>query len=83
MLDEILGPVSTRWLNDIGLYSLTDLREMGAVAAFCLVKAQQSQASLNLLYALHGALTDQKWNEISAAEKEQLKIEVAGFRFGE
>jgi hypothetical protein len=31
-----------------------------------------------LLYALHGALTGQRWNELSAETKQQLKEDVAG-----
>ncbi|MEZ4510325.1 MAG: TfoX/Sxy family protein [Chloroflexota bacterium] len=77
-----LGPASAAWLREIGVVTLTDLREMGAVTAYCLVKAQRERASLNLLYALHGAMTGQKWNDLSAETKAQLQEEVAGFRFG-
>lgn len=77
-----LGPISAGWLREVGVMTIDDLRALGAVAAYCLVKAQHSQASLNLLYALHGALTGQKWNALTAETKAQLQEEVAGFRFG-
>lgn len=78
-----LGPISRRWMDEVSIKSRADLQEIGAVAAYCLIKAQHPEASLNLLYALYGALTKQKWNELTQAEKEQLQDEVAGFRFGE
>ena len=77
-----LGPTSAGWLQEVGVMTLDDLRELGAVAAYCLVKARHERASLNLLYALYGALTGQKWNALSPATKAQLKKDVAGFRFG-
>lgn len=77
-----LGPTSAGWLREIGVVTLDDLRELGEVAAYCLVKGRHEQASLNLLYALHGALTGQKWNALSPETKAQLQEAVASFRFG-
>lgn len=77
-----LGPTSAGWLREVGVTTLADLRELGAVTAYCLVKGRHERASLNLLYALHGALTGQKWNALSPETKVQLQKEVAGFRFG-
>jgi DNA transformation protein len=76
-----IGPKSTKWLNAIGINTLADLEAIGAVAAYSLIKAQGYNASLNLLYALHGALTGQRWNELSAETKRRLQEEAAGFRF--
>lgn len=76
-----IGPKSSQWLHAIGIYTLADLEAMGAVTAYCLIKAQGYNASLNLLYALHGALTGQPWNELSGGTKEQLQAEAAKFRF--
>ena len=58
-LDELpnIGPTSKKWLHAIGVTSLAELEAMGVVVAYSLVKAQGYNASLNLLYALHGALT--------------------------
>ncbi len=84
-LDELtnIGPTSKKWLHAIGIDTLADLKTMGVVAAYSLVKAQGYNASLNLLYALHGALTGQRWNELSAETKRQLQEDAAGFRFGD
>ena len=57
--------------------------EVGVVEAYCLVKARQPRASLNLLYALYGAVYHIPWNMIPPETKTALQQEVAAFRFGE
>ena len=51
-----LGPKSEQWLNAIGVYTLQDLEEMGAVDCCKILKAQGYPASVNLAYAIEGAL---------------------------
>ena len=77
-----LGPKSTSWLADIGIHTRRDLVAMGIVPAYCLLKAQEYPVSLNLLYALYGALHDLPWNKVPPEVKQQLQAEVEGFRFG-
>ena len=77
-----LGPKSTSWLADIVIHTRQDLVEMGIVPAYCLLKAQEYPVSLNLLYALYGALHDMPWNKVPPEVKKQLLAEVEGFRFG-
>lgn len=50
-----IGPVSLEWLHDAGIRNRADLIRLGAVEAYLRVKAGQSRASLNLLWALAGA----------------------------
>lgn len=78
-----LGPQSTAWLAAIGIHSEEDLRAIGAVEAYCLVRAQQPRASLNLLYALEGALQQRPWNSFTPEEKAALQEAVAQFRFSQ
>jgi len=68
-----LGPVSTAWLGEIGVGTTSDLNRLGVVAAYLMVKARHAEASLNLLYALHGAVMGTSWKNISAATKAKLK----------
>ena len=68
-----LGPASTAWLAEVGVRTAGDLRQLGAAAAFRMVKARYPGASLNLLYALHGALTGTHWAKLPAATKAKLK----------
>ncbi len=72
-----LGPISAKWLAEIGIHTRAELVEMGAVEAYCLVKARQPRASLNLLYALYGAVHNISWNMIPPETKAALQEEVA------
>jgi DNA transformation protein len=71
-----LGPASSAWLAEVGIHTLADLKKVGAVAAYQMVKKNQKKVSLNLLYALHGALTGVRWDRLTAAEKARLKRDV-------
>lgn len=68
-----LGPVSAAWLREVGVRTAGDLNRLDAVAAFLMVKARHADVSLNLLYALHGAVTGTSWNTLSATTKAKLK----------
>ena len=72
-----LGSASAHWLHEIGIATRSDLERIGAVSAYKIVKSKPQRVSLNLLYAMHGALTGQRWDQLSAAEKERLQAEVA------
>ncbi len=64
-----LGPQSQRMLAAAGIHSLHALRRLGAVAAFQRVRAVSAGASLNLLYALVGALEDLDWRIVKRTRK--------------
>ena len=72
-----LGPTSARWLNAIGVSTRRDLEKLGAVDAYALLKAHGYKASLNLVYAIEGALTGRDWNRLPAKRKAQLKAAAA------
>ena len=78
-LDQLLnlGPTSTRWLNAIGVHSRRDLEQLGAVDAYAMLKANGYRASLNLVYAIEGALTGRDWKRLPAKRKAQLKAAAA------
>ncbi len=71
-----LGKVSTQWLNEAGIYTLEDLREIGPVQAYVKVRLRQHRASLNLLYAPWAALENIDWRDVPLESKELLKHEV-------
>ncbi len=77
-----LGPKSASWLAEIGVRTRQDLVARGIVPAYCLLKAQGYPVSLNLLYALYGALHDIPWNKLPPEVKKQLLAEAEDFRFG-
>jgi len=72
-----LGPTSTGWLNVIGVHNRRDLDELGAVDAYAMLKANGYKASLNLVYAIEGALTGRDWKRLPAKRKAQLKAAAA------
>ena len=64
-----LGPVSLKWLAAVGIHTLADLREVGVINAYNLVRAHGYKASLNLVWAMQGAVMDVHWTKIPAAIK--------------
>lgn len=71
-----IGPVSAKWLESIGIKTRSDLEEAGAVFVYRILKEQKSRVNVNLLYALHGALTDTHWTAFSDETRKWLKNEV-------
>ncbi len=67
-----IGPKSAAWLRQVGLHAPQDLAEVGPLEAFMRVKRAGFKPSLNLLYALEGALCDCHWQEVPTARREQL-----------
>jgi DNA transformation protein and related proteins len=59
-----IGPKSMAWLRQTGVRTLDDLKAVGALAAYVRVKRAGFKPSLNLLYALEGAILDCHWQEI-------------------
>lgn len=74
-----IGPKSAAWLRQVGLRTEEDLRAAGAIDAFMRVKRAGFRPSLNLLYALEGALQDCHWQEVTEARRREMvaAVEVA------
>ena len=70
-----LGPKSAAWLRQVGLRTRADLEAAGTVDAFMRVKRAGFRPSMNLLYALEGALLDCHWQEVPQTRREQLVAE--------
>ena len=67
-----IGPKSAAWLRQVGLRTHEDIATAGAVDAFMRVKRAGFRPSLNLLYALEGALADCHWQEVPEARRNEL-----------
>ncbi len=67
-----LGKTSVQWLNAVGVRTLEQLHEIGAVAAYCKVRDRGFKVSKVLLYALEGALIGAHWNELDPDHKARL-----------
>lgn len=68
-----LGPVSTAQLKQVGFHTRADLERAGSVEAYRRVRDAGHSTSLNLLWALEGALLDVKWTELPEGLKDSLR----------
>jgi hypothetical protein len=67
-----IGPKSAAWLRQVGLRTREDIVGVGTVEAFMRVKRAGFKPSLNLLYALEGALLDCHWQDVPEARRGEL-----------
>ena len=63
-------------LDAIGIRSPADLAACGAVDAFIACRRIGQPATLNLLWALEGALTDRDWRLVARVDKLRLLNEL-------
>ena len=71
-----LGLKSLAMLAAAGIHSRADLERIGSVHAYLQVKAAEQSASLNLLWAMEGALTGQDWQVVAREERTRLLLEL-------
>ena len=69
-----LGPRSETMLAGAGITSVAQLRRLGSVRAYLKVKATGANASLNLLWALEGALTGLPWQVVAREHRLSLLL---------
>jgi len=69
-----LGPKSAEWLAAIDIHTLADLRTIGAITAYEKIKRTGFNPSLNLLYALVGAIDNIHWTEVKKQQKHDLVL---------
>ncbi len=69
-----LGPKSQAMLAAAGIHSLEQLRTLGSVRAYLRVKSTGANASLNLLWALEGALTGLHWQVVAREHRLSLLL---------
>lgn len=71
-----LGKSSQTMLAAAGITTEDRLWEIGAAAAYVAVKRAGCAPSLNLLWALEGALTDRDWKEVAKTDRLSLLTQV-------
>lgn len=73
-----IGPKSAAWLESVSIKSTDELFNIGVEQAYRRVRsAYPDQVSLNMLYALQGALLDIPWNELPEDMKSRLREAVS------
>lgn len=87
MIDKLrnLGPRSQEMLAAAGIMTERQLRALGSGAAFLAVKRAGCTPSLNLLWAIEGALTNRDWKDLpsaKAAAEKAMSIPKCGEFFG-
>lgn len=73
-----IGPTIEGRLNEIGVYTRSDLERIGPVKAYqwiCRNYPNQTIPVCYYLYSLQGALMDIHWNNVPQTIKEQLILE--------
>lgn len=69
-----VGPKSAAWLRQVGVRTQDDLVRLGPVEAFMKVKRAGFRPSLNLLYALAGAIENCHWADLPDERKTALVL---------
>ena len=69
-----LGPKSAQFLHHAGITSFEELLRLGSVKAYSLVKRVEPSASLNLLWALEGAISGLHWREVAKEHRTSLLL---------
>ena len=71
-----VGPKSAAWLRQVGVRTLEDLVRIGPVESFLKVKRAGFRPSLNLLYAMAGALDDCHWTDLPEERRTSMVAEL-------
>jgi len=75
-----LGPKSAEMLASAGIERIEQLRQLGSVAAFAKVKAVAPSASLNLLWAIDGALAGLPWQQVAHEHRASLLLSLEDYQ---
>jgi DNA transformation protein len=69
-----LGPKSREMLRAAKIVSLSQLREIGSVSAYVMVKQAGNKPSLNLLWGLESALSGKHWRDVAKKHRTSLLL---------
>ncbi|MEO6173434.1 MAG: TfoX/Sxy family protein [Arenimonas sp.] len=72
-----IGPKSMAWLRQTGIRTQADLEAVGSLAAYVRIKRAGFKPSLNMLYAMEGAILGCHWQDIPTERRSEL-ITAAG-----
>lgn len=68
-----IGPEVERQLNEVGIFTLEDLKKYGSKQAWLKIKGIDESACIHRLYALEGALQNMNKKQLSEDCKNDLK----------
>ena len=67
-----LGPKSRDMLGRVGVTSAAELEASDPFTLYARIKTVDAKASLNLLYALIGAIENRDWREVAREDKTRI-----------
>jgi DNA transformation protein len=70
----MLGPRSREMLELAGITTLDRVRTLGAIRAYIAVKRAGGRPSLNLLWALEGAISGKRWQDVAREDRTTLLL---------
>ena len=70
-----LGPKSSAWMQRIGIRALAQVCELGVIEVCRRLRASGAPVSVVMAYALEGALSGCKWNEIPVESRQWLRAD--------
>ncbi len=68
-----IGKVVESQLNEIGIKTLADLKEIGSEEAWLAIKENDPSACYNRLCGIEGAIQGIRWHNLSDTDKKNLK----------
>ena len=68
-----IGKVLEGQLNDVGISTADELRDIGSKEAWLKIKEIDESACINRLMALEGAIQNIRWHDLSEDDKKNLK----------
>ncbi len=68
-----IGAKTEQWLNEIGVYTRNELEAMGPVNAYHILRQRGRPVSLNLVYAIQGAVLNLDWRSLPPELKAELR----------
>jgi len=77
-----LGPKSAAMLAAAGITSFQHLAQLGAVAAYVKAKRSGAKVSLNLLWAIEGALTGVPWQTVAREQRTSMLLALETYENG-
>ena len=76
-----LGLKSQHMLALAGITTVAQLQELGSVVAFARAKQADARVSLNLLWALEGALTGLSWQTVAREHRTSLLLALEAHQY--
>lgn len=70
------GPKSQEMLEQAGIRTAEQLHKLGAIKAYLKVKEAGGNASLNLLWAMEGAISQRDWRVVAREDRLRLLLEL-------